>query len=175
MFFGNAANADEPSTLIFFWTEWKISFPVLTIGNDYEQRAFFHAIKEGMKINGDIIWDHAVSFLEGDAQRTLDALIGSKELDKMLQEDGHKNIAACSVIGLEDYTFSEAIYSQILSPSTLGYTELLHPAPFHATRVAGIVLLCATLLYVAGIMYFAKVRNRRRVHAEPETCKSSQY
>ena len=175
LFFGNAANADEPSTLIFFWTEWKISFPVLTIGNDYEQRAFFHAIKEGMKINGDIIWDHAVSFLEGDAQRTLDALIGSKELDKMLQEDGHKNIAACSVIGLEDYTFSEAIYSQILSPSTLGYTELLHPAPFHATRVAGIVLLCATLLYVAGIMYFAKVRNRRRVHAEPETCKSSQY
>ena len=173
LFFGNADDVDEPSTLIFYWTEWRISFPVLTIGNDYEQRAFFHAIKEGMKINGDIIWDHAVSFLEGDAQRALDALIGGKELDTMLQEDGHKNIAACSVIGLEDYTFSEAIYSQILGPATLGYTELLHPAPFHATRVAGIVLLCATLSYVAGIMHFAKVRNRRRVHAVSDTCKSS--
>ena len=175
LFFGNAANADEPSTLIFFWTEWRISFPVLTIGNDYEQRAFFRAIKEGMEINGDIIWDHAVSFLEEDAQRALDSLIGGKELDKMLQEDGHKNVAACSVIGLEDYTFSETIYSEAFSPAMLGYTELLHPAPFHATRVAGIVLLCATLLYVAGIMHFAKVRNRRRVHAEPGTSKTPKF
>ena len=175
LFFGNAAKADELSTLIFYWTEWRISFPVLTIGNDYEQRAFFHAIKEGMEINGDIIWGHAASFLEEDAQRALDSLIGGKELDKMLQEDGHKNVAACSVIGLEDYTFSETIYSEAFSPAMLGYTELLHPAPFHATRVAGIVLLCATLLYVAGIMHFAKVRNRRRVHAEPGTSKTPKF
>ena len=169
LLFENAATMGKNSTLIFHWKEWRISFPVLTIGNDYEQRAFFHAIKQGMRINGDIIWNYAVSFLEEDAQTALNALIGSKELDEMLQEDGNKNILACSVIGLEDYTFSETIYSQVLSPATLGYTEPLHPALFHATRVAGILLLCITLLYIAGIMYFAKMRNRRGVCANPST------
>mmetsp|Transcript_15325 Transcript_15325/g.33328 ORF Transcript_15325/g.33328 Transcript_15325/m.33328 type:complete len:377 (-) Transcript_15325:56-1186(-) len=173
--FGSSSGVQMP-TYAFEWTQWELTFPILAVGTKYEREAFFAVIEKDGNVDSANVWRQAAEYMERDGQLALDSWIDSGRFDTLLRNDGHDNVVASSIVGLEDITFQNALRPLAVSAAgdnaTEGYTEPLNPALFHPLRIAGIALLLFTIIVATLMAYIAAVRKRDR-EAEEALIKTS--
>ena len=135
---------DSPQTLNY--TVWTAHYPVTSIGDEYIDNVI---ASKGNTLNEEELLSDSIHMMERVGQRALSASITSGQMDTMMS-DG----TVTSVINMETSTF--------LSHVDLGYTEQLNPAPLHALRLSGMIMLATTTVMTILFMQLAHRRKKER-------------
>jgi hypothetical protein len=135
---------NSPQTLNY--TLWTAHYPVTSVGDKYIENVI---ASKGNKLNEEELLSDSIHMMERVGQRALSASITSGQMDTMMS-DG----TVTSVINMETSTF--------LSHVDLGYTEQLNPAPLHALRLSGMIMLVTTTIMTILFMQLAQRRKKER-------------
>jgi len=119
----------------FNWTRWRLTYPVLGIGEVFEDMA---------AENGG----SALEMMESVAQLAVNLRIQDGDLDTWLD-------VRTSVVGLEVATWEK----KVEEPLSVIY---LKPAPFHGLRIAGIILFLLSLGLSSFLTNLAAKRRKER-------------